>query len=209
MMKKTAHIITLSMLILSLIFQPVFASAHSGRTDSRGGHKDNRNKSGLGSYHYHCGGHSPHLHPNGECPYSSKKSSSSNKSSSSSSKNTNKSTSVKKSSFVSANTMMTDGSSDIEDVVAKYVRNGSVTATDSENNIKVFLAYAIKTVNIRKEPDSNSEKIGYICDGEKIMVTKAYYTPKWHQVIFEDQIGYASAKLCDLKDIVLKVIQIH
>lgn len=43
--------------------------AHSGRTDSSGGHKDNKNKSGLGSYHYHCGGHPAHLHPNGVCPY--------------------------------------------------------------------------------------------------------------------------------------------
>lgn len=49
----------------------IIAEAHSGRTDSRGGHKDNKNKSGLGSYHYHCGGHPAHLHPDGVCPYSS------------------------------------------------------------------------------------------------------------------------------------------
>ena len=48
----------------------VTAEAHSGRTDARGGHRDNKNKSGLGSYHYHCGGHPAHLHPNGVCPYS-------------------------------------------------------------------------------------------------------------------------------------------
>lgn len=46
--------------------------AHSGRTDSSGGHKDNNNKSGLGSYHYHCGGHPAHLHENSVCPYSPK-----------------------------------------------------------------------------------------------------------------------------------------
>lgn len=45
--------------------------AHSGRTDSSGGHRDNRNASGLGSYHYHCGGHPAHLHENGVCPYES------------------------------------------------------------------------------------------------------------------------------------------
>lgn len=44
---------------------------HSGRTDSNGGHKDNKNKSGLGSYHYHCGGYPAHLHDNGACPYGS------------------------------------------------------------------------------------------------------------------------------------------
>ena len=43
--------------------------AHSGRTDANGGHKDNKNVSGLGSYHYHCGGYPAHLHPNGVCPY--------------------------------------------------------------------------------------------------------------------------------------------
>lgn len=45
------------------------AEAHSGRTDRYGGHRDNKNKSGLGSYHYHCGGHPAHLHENGICPY--------------------------------------------------------------------------------------------------------------------------------------------
>ena len=48
----------------------ITAEAHSGRTDARGGHRDNKNRSGLGSYHYHCGGHPAHLHPNGVCPYS-------------------------------------------------------------------------------------------------------------------------------------------
>lgn len=48
------------------------AIGHPGKTDSSGGHRDNKNKSGLGSYHYHCGGHSAHLHKNGVCPYSSK-----------------------------------------------------------------------------------------------------------------------------------------
>lgn len=44
--------------------------AHSGRTDSNGGHKDKNNVSGLGYYHYHCGGNPAHLHENGVCPYS-------------------------------------------------------------------------------------------------------------------------------------------
>jgi len=45
------------------------AYAHSGRTDSNGGHKDNKNASGLGYYHYHCGGHPAHLHEEGICQY--------------------------------------------------------------------------------------------------------------------------------------------
>lgn len=50
-------------------FGVLVAEAHSGRTDRYGGHRDNKNKSGLGSYHYHCGGHPAHLHENGVCPY--------------------------------------------------------------------------------------------------------------------------------------------
>ena len=78
--------------IFMLLFSNV-AYAHSGRTDSRGGHKDNQNKSGLGSYHYHCGGYPAHLHPNGICPYSSSSSynnNNSNNNSSSSSSSSNK-----------------------------------------------------------------------------------------------------------------------
>ena len=41
----------------------LIAEAHSGRTDANGGHHDYKNKSGLGSYHYHCGGHPAHPSP--------------------------------------------------------------------------------------------------------------------------------------------------
>lgn len=43
-------------------------SAHSGRTDAYGGHHDYKNKSGLGSYHYHHG-YPAYLHEGGICPY--------------------------------------------------------------------------------------------------------------------------------------------
>ena len=81
-------IITILLIILSIILIGVNAYAHSGRTDSSGGHKDNNNKSGLGSYHYHCGGHPAHLHTNGVCPYSSSSSASRSSTSSSSSSST-------------------------------------------------------------------------------------------------------------------------
>ena len=57
--------------ILLIIFSYSNIFAHSGRTDSNGGHKDNKNVSGLGNYHYHCGGYPAHLHENRICPYSS------------------------------------------------------------------------------------------------------------------------------------------
>ena len=47
-----------------------------------------QNKSGLGSYHYHCGGHPAHLHTNGVCPYDASSSSIGNSASSSSESST-------------------------------------------------------------------------------------------------------------------------
>ena len=74
--KLAVYLISGSLLVSTFTVIPgtpfsIEAEAHSGRTDANGGHKDNKNKSGLGSYHYHCGGHPAHLHPNGVCPYQS------------------------------------------------------------------------------------------------------------------------------------------
>lgn len=65
-MRKLTTILATVILSLSLPFTSI---AHSGGTDSYGGHRDNENVSGLGYYHYHCGGHPAHLHENGVCPY--------------------------------------------------------------------------------------------------------------------------------------------
>lgn len=58
-------------MILAFTILSLLAYGHSGRTDGSGGHKDNKNKSGLGSYHYHHG-YSAHLHDGGVCPYETK-----------------------------------------------------------------------------------------------------------------------------------------
>ena len=63
---KRVRIFLLCMMFILLI--PITCVAHPGRTDSQGGHHDYKNKSGLGSYHYHHG-MGPHLHPGGVCPY--------------------------------------------------------------------------------------------------------------------------------------------
>lgn len=55
--------------VMEIQVNTIVSEAHSGRTDSSGGHKDNKNVSGLGSYHYHCGGNPAHLHDGGVCPY--------------------------------------------------------------------------------------------------------------------------------------------
>lgn len=79
MRKKIFFSLTVCMLVITM---PFMALAHGGRTDGSGGHKDNKNKSGLGGYHYHCGGYPAHLHNGGVCPYKGGGTSSSSSSSS-------------------------------------------------------------------------------------------------------------------------------
>ena len=95
-LKGLLKILILSAILLAI---PTTQFAHSGRTDSSGGHKDNKNVSGLGSYHYHCGGNPAHLHEGGVCPYGgsakstiTQKSKSNNTSTKSNSKSTSTST---------------------------------------------------------------------------------------------------------------------
>lgn len=64
-MKQLVNVLVTIVLCVGM---SVSGMAHSGRTDGNGGHKDNKNVSGLGSYHYHHG-YPAHLHPNGVCPY--------------------------------------------------------------------------------------------------------------------------------------------
>lgn len=94
MKKYIKKILSILIIILTILSIQINVYSHSGRTDANGGHRDNKNKSGLGSYHYHCGGHPAHLHPNGVCPYSSSgRSSTSSSSSSSGSSSSSSSTS--------------------------------------------------------------------------------------------------------------------
>lgn len=60
--------LSICMTAVTVVVPPITTEAHSGRTDSQGGHKDNKNQSGLGSYHYHHG-YPAHLHTGGVCPY--------------------------------------------------------------------------------------------------------------------------------------------
>lgn len=69
MKRNVRKICALICVVAAILGCATSALAHSGRTDGSGGHKDNKNKSGLGSYHYHCGGYPAHLHTSGYCPY--------------------------------------------------------------------------------------------------------------------------------------------
>jgi hypothetical protein len=61
--QRRQSIILITAIVLFLL-SCVSGLAHSGRTDSKGGHYDRSS----GEYHYHHG-YSAHQHPNGVCPY--------------------------------------------------------------------------------------------------------------------------------------------
>jgi len=60
--KAFRYALLVSVFVLILFSVAAFALAHSGGTDSEGGHNS------PDGYHYHHG-YPPHQHPNGECPY--------------------------------------------------------------------------------------------------------------------------------------------
>ena len=69
MAKKLRAILTICLILALISGSFNIVLAHSGRTDANGGHRDNKNVSRLGPYHYHCNGNPPHLHSRGTCPY--------------------------------------------------------------------------------------------------------------------------------------------
>ncbi len=62
-------IVSAIILIIMTVVFPLNSIGYSDRTDFNGGHKNNKNASGLGLFHYHCGGNLAHLHDGGVCPY--------------------------------------------------------------------------------------------------------------------------------------------
>lgn len=139
MKRKWGKLVAILIIVASMIFICANSYAHSGRTDASGGHKDNKNKSGLGYYHYHCGGHPAHLHKNGVCPYSksssksSKSTSETKKTSSSTKKNNTKSTNTKSSTntttTTSTSTPISKETSSTQATIAKVSKNESNTNT--------------------------------------------------------------------------------
>lgn len=63
------YFFSLMYVLIIISFCSINGFAHRGRTDSNGGHHDYGNASGLGNYHYHCGGYPAHLHEGGYCHY--------------------------------------------------------------------------------------------------------------------------------------------
>lgn len=74
-------------------------------------------------------------------------------------------------------------------------------AAEEVSAVSGAVGYAItnNSVNIRKEPSSDSTRMGAAKKGEKLTVTQAYYTNSWHQINYNGKTCYVSAKYCDLE----------
>lgn len=150
------NVIMIILIILSLSLK---CFAHSGRTDANGGHKDNKNKSGLGSYHYHCGGHEAHLHPNGVCPYSSSSSSSKSSSkSTSTTKSSGKATSSTKSSnkSTSSSSSVNKSNTDLSSTSKKEIPATDIKITNIVGKVEIG---DIKFLTATVTPDNATDKI--------------------------------------------------
>jgi len=62
------------------------------------------------------------------------------------------------------------------------------------------IATVKKGVNIRQEPNADSQKMGAAAQGDRLMVTHPFYTEKWHQIDFNGETCYVSANYCELSE---------
>ena len=60
------------------------------------------------------------------------------------------------------------------------------------------IALVIKDVNVRKEPNADSRKMGSAKKDDTLIVTQAFYTNKWHQISFNGETCYVSANYCEI-----------
>lgn len=174
-MKKRCTCILLA-LLLSLA--TVSGFAHSGRTDSAGGHRDNKNKSGLGSYHYHCGGHPAHLHTNGVCPYSS----------GAKAKPIARPTAKP---VTKATTKPTEEPSGVTSEEILAVLNGNRLALANGETVEVTFGMTnAKGVNIREEANTRAKKVGGLPrTGTPVVVLEKAVDSKdkaWYRVFWLD-----------------------
>ncbi len=58
-----------------------------------------------------------------------------------------------------------------------------------------------KGVNIRSEPSKDSKRLGYAGDGDELLIVKAFYTERWHQILYENKICYVSANYIDIENL--------
>lgn len=61
------------------------------------------------------------------------------------------------------------------------------------------IGYAKKGVNLRSSPDSSSQKVGYLKQGEKVNIITPNYVKNWHQISYYGLKCYVSAKYIEIE----------
>ena len=162
MKNKQRKLLSIVLMMLMVVSIGLNTYAHSGRTDSSGGHKDNQNKSGLGSYHYHCGGHPAHLHPNGVCPYTTTgaKQTTSSNSSSNTKIETKSNTSTKTETKSNTSTKTNTNSNTKTNVKEVTKKDTTIVATEIniEQNLQTMEVGESQTLTASITPENTTNK---------------------------------------------------
>lgn len=198
-MKRKVTLLTCLMLVALSIGQVVYA--HSGKLDSSGGHKDNKNINGLGSYHYHCGDYPAHLHGSrGLCKYSNEY------------KEymaivdelktyVDKTTSDKKGE--QAFSILTeDDIKRMETLLQSEFMPFMLTNDVLNAETTLFGKTNVKGLNVRKKQSSSSAKVcGISVTGTRLLITEDMGNGWYSIMVFEDnksQTGYVKKEMVDL-----------
>ncbi|MCI8999419.1 MAG: Ig domain-containing protein [Clostridia bacterium] len=154
MKNKQRKLLSIVLMMLMVVSIGLNTYAHSGRTDSSGGHKDNQNKSGLGSYHYHCGGYPAHLHTNGVCPYATTGA----KQTTSSGSSSNTKTETKSNTSTKTNTNTNSKTKTETKEVTKKDTTVVATGINIEPNVQSMEIGERKTLSASVTPENTTDK---------------------------------------------------
>lgn len=175
----------LMMALLVAMGMMTSAYAHGGRTDKNGGHKDNKNASGLGSYHYHCGGNPPHLHTGGSCPYG-------------------KSQQVPQATKKPSTPKPASTPKPTAKPTAKPMQQASTQSVLSAQSSDEFLhgVTNAKGVNVREEASVRSDRVGKLSKmGTELVIVEVVTTDAdetWYMIQYEDGYAFVHGNLVDL-----------
>lgn len=61
------------------------------------------------------------------------------------------------------------------------------------------IVIAEKNVNVRTDASADADKVGSIKAGDEVIVTQPYYTEKWHQILYDGELCYVSAKYLEIQ----------
>lgn len=179
MRKKKLFIKTiLSIIIMFTTFCSTIIYAHSGRTDKNGGHKDNKNASGLGNYHYHCGGYPAHLHPNGVCEYTGSGKTTQQNTVQEANKTTKQTTNNKTKNATNQTPKQTQNSTKTKPETPTEIPVQIIKITNESNKTDLKIGETIKLKTTISPDNATNKTITWISSNEKVATVDSSGTVK-------------------------------